>query len=89
MSPRARNDDGLLDVCLIDWPEGPGRTLSTVAAVILGKHEGCRTVRSWRCSQLDISSPKSLEYFGDGEIRCRGTDFHVRVLPGALRVIVP
>jgi diacylglycerol kinase (ATP) len=83
----AEPDDGLLDVCLID-PIGPFRFYRFFPRVYGGDHLERPEVHYYRSSVARVESPVSLALFGDGEFLCR-TPFSLRVIPQALRVLVP
>ena len=87
ITARAEPDDGLLDVCLID-PVGPFRFYRFFPRVYAGKHLERPEVHYFRSSTARVESPVPLPFFGDGEFLCR-TPFSLRIIPQALRVLVP
>ncbi len=89
MSPEASNDDGLFDVCLIEESDRPFKTFSTFLKVLAGRHGNSQGVKIWRAAELNIDIEGTVAFFGDGEILSRGSGFNIKILPGALNVIVP
>ena len=85
--PRAKLDDGLLDVCVFEkfgvWELG-----RYLPAILLGKHPGLAGVHYFQTAEFTCRSaePPPLELdgedAGDGPVK-----FSVK--PGALRVLVP
>lgn len=89
VSPQANNSDGLLDICLIEQSRSCTYLLKTIANTVRGRHIGMQGVRYFQSKSLSISTVHPVAFFGDGEIHQHGTSFDVRVIPSALRVIVP
>jgi diacylglycerol kinase (ATP) len=87
ITARAEPDDGLLDVCLVD-PVGPFHFYRFFPRVYAGKHLARPEVHYYQSSTARVESPVPLALFGDGEFLCR-TPFSLRVIPQALRVLVP
>ena len=87
IAPRARMDDGKLDVCFVRRVSKL-RLLRLFPVVFSGGHLSLPEVVYAQCSGLKIESERPLDIFGDGESIGR-TPAEVRVRPGALRVIVP
>jgi len=89
LAPRADIDDGLVDLCAIgDYPK-PER-LFRLPKVRAGKHADWKNVIYRQTNEVTVSSPKKLIAHVDGEpYRLPGDSFTVRVLPQALRVLVP
>ena len=89
LAPRANIDDGLVDLCAIgDYPK-PER-LFRLPKVRAGKHADWKNVTYRQTSEVTVSSPKKLTAHVDGEpYRLPGDSFTVKVLPQALRVLVP
>ena len=87
IAPRARLDDGKLDVCFVRRTSKL-RLLRLFPTVFSGGHLSLPEIEYAQCSALKIESPRPLDIFADGEfIGC--TPAEVRVRPRALRVIVP
>ena len=87
IAPRARLDDGKLDVCFVRRTPKL-RLLRLFPIVFSGGHLHMKEVVYAQCSGLKIESDPPLDIFGDGEYIGR-TPAEVRVRPRALRVIVP
>jgi diacylglycerol kinase (ATP) len=89
VSPGAANDDGQLDVCLIQKPKGRFRTLAVVLKAVSGKHLGLPCVRTWRTDRLIVEADTPQRFLSDGEVAQTSRRFRIRVFPRALNVIVP
>lgn len=89
LAPRADIDDGLVDLCAIgDYPKL--ERLFRLPKVRAGKHADWKNVTYRQTNEVTVSSPKKLIAHVDGEpYRLPGDSFTVRVLPQALRVLVP
>lgn len=83
ISPRARTDDGLLDVTLVG-PVGRLRLVSLFPLVYSGGHVHRPEVRTWNTPEISVAGEP-------GPVMCDGEyvgnlPVSVRVLPGALQV---
>jgi diacylglycerol kinase (ATP) len=87
MAPRARFDDGLLDVCVVG-AMSKLELLRWVPAAYRGEHLRNRRIAYFQASKVTLRSPSRLELFGDGEY-INDLPVMLEVLPGALRVLVP
>jgi diacylglycerol kinase (ATP) len=87
ITPFAEPDDGLLDVCWVD-PVGTFRLLRFFPTVFKGEHIEMPEVHYYRASAVQVETPAPMDFYGDGEYICK-TPFTLRVLPQALRVLVP
>jgi YegS/Rv2252/BmrU family lipid kinase len=87
ITPHARNDDGLLDICIIDKVSLPG-ALMRLPFVVVGHHGWMRPVTLERHTSVRIESAVPIEGQIDGEITLAST-YEISVLPDALDVIVP
>ncbi|MFJ4439274.1 diacylglycerol kinase family protein [Streptomyces sp. NPDC088923] len=93
--PRARPDDGHLDLLILD-PRGAGGWLRSLRT-LLRREEGTGPAHDtglppveyfrFRHAELTFTAPQPREY--DGETAAHGTRLTVSVLPGALTVLVP
>ena len=88
MTPEAKNDDGLFDICWIKNSKSRMEVFSILLKVLMGKHVDLPTVQSWQAEELFIRSEKALTFFGDGEKFQEDTQFHIRILPKALKILV-
>ena len=90
-APRARVDDGLMEICMVT-PISRLRFGKLIGLYQRGEHldspkmKGC--VRYRRAAQLEISANRDVMICLDGEIEM-GSHFVVECLPGAIRFIVP
>jgi diacylglycerol kinase (ATP) len=87
ITPLAEPDDGLLDVCWID-PVKTFRLYRFFPTVFAGEHITMPEVHYYRSSIARVESLVPLDLYGDGELLGQ-TPFTLRVLPQALRVLVP
>ena len=89
VSPGAVNDDGMLDVCLIENSKGLVQTLLIVGNVLRGTHVHSSSVRMWRASELTVYAQEPVGFLGDGEVHQTCSEVKIEVVPSALRVITP
>ena len=84
-SVRARLDDGLLDIRLLDG-ERPYARLRLLAAILVGRAAGSPGLRSWRAARLDVRSLAGpLRTARDGEVaEARREGFEVVKAPAAV-----
>lgn len=88
LTPDAIQDDGQLDFIYGDAMSRM-QTLRLLPKTFDGSHVQAPTVFSTRCTWLDVTSAEPIPVLADGEIIYRDArELHVRVLPGALRVLV-
>ncbi len=85
IAPRARLDDGRLDVCFVS-AISPLRLLRFFPRVFSGSHLGMLEVEYLQTSSLKVESERPMEVFADGEF-VGHTPVEVRVAPRALRVV--
>ncbi len=86
MAPRARLDDGLLDVCFVRRTSRL-RLLRFFPTVFTGAHLSLPEVEYVQAPALTLDCTPPMDVYADGEYICR-TPVEVTVEPGALRVIV-
>jgi diacylglycerol kinase (ATP) len=86
LAPKARLDDGLLDVCLIR-KINKLKLAFLFPTVYLGRHVGIREVEYFQVKRLRLMSEAPLDVYADGEYVCR-TPIEVGVAGEALRVVV-
>jgi YegS/Rv2252/BmrU family lipid kinase len=89
VAPGAVNDDGQMDVCLIQNSKNALDRLMIVLKVLAGRHANSPSVRLWRTDHLRLEAEKPLPFLGDGEIIPGFAKFDIRVVPGAVDLIVP
>jgi YegS/Rv2252/BmrU family lipid kinase len=88
MAPGARLDDGLLEVVIIE--DAPRlELLLNAPRVFLGAIEGFRCYRRFSVPQLVLRGEGPILYYRDGEPEAGAPQLEVRLLPRALRVLVP
>jgi diacylglycerol kinase (ATP) len=87
IAPRAKLDDGQLDVCVIAGMD-PFKLAGLFPTVYFGRHLGIRDVNYFQAARLRVETENPLEVYADGEWVCR-TPIGVAVEPGALKGIVP
>ena len=87
VTPDARSDDGLLDVCVIqELPKW--QFVTTFPKVFSGKHVDHRAVTMLQGAQIEISADRPFQVYADGEPVGR-LPATFSVVAGALRVVVP
>jgi diacylglycerol kinase (ATP) len=87
ITPRAKVDDGLLDICLVN-KMNKLKLLCWLPTIFFGAHLRLKHVEYFQAAQLRIETGRELELYADGEYACQ-TPVEIRLLPRALRVIVP
>jgi diacylglycerol kinase (ATP) len=87
IAPRARMDDGQLDVCVIA-SVNPFKLACMFPTVYFGRHLQIREVDYFQVARLRVETETPLEIYADGEYVCR-TPAEVSVEPGALKVLTP
>jgi diacylglycerol kinase family enzyme len=86
IAPKARMNDGQLDVCLIR-DISKLKLLSVFPTVYFGRHLGIREVDYFSVTRARVETDRPLDVYADGEhVGC--TPVEIGVEPGALRVIV-
>jgi diacylglycerol kinase (ATP) len=86
IAPRAKLDDGLLDVCLVAGMN-KFKLFSLFPTVYFGRHLGMREVEYLQTSRLKIETESAVDVYADGEYVCK-TPIEVGIARNALRVIV-
>jgi len=87
IAPRARMDDGRLDVCVVGSVD-PFKLFCMFPTVYFGRHLNIREVEYFQASRLRVETETPLDVYADGEFVCQ-TPVEIDVAPRALRVIVP
>jgi diacylglycerol kinase (ATP) len=85
VAPRAKMDDGQLDVCLV---RGVNRLklLTVFPTVYAGRHLKMKEVEYFQSSRLRVETEQPCDVYADGEYVC-GTPVEVSIQPGALRIV--
>lgn len=87
VAPKARLDDGELDVCLVEGMNA-FRLACLFPTVYFGRHLAVKEVHYFKAQSARVETEHPLEVYADGEFVCR-TPAEFSVVQGALRVIVP
>lgn len=87
IAPRARLDDGKLEVCVVG-AMAKARLLRLFPSVYSGRHLDVPEVKYFQADRLRIETEKPSDVYADGEYVCL-TPVEVTVERAALRVIVP
>lgn len=85
IAPRAKLDDGLLDVCTVG-PVGRFRLLRLFPTVYHGNHLKIPEVSYFQASRVRVETEHPLDVYADGEYVCR-TPVEVGVHKAALKVV--
>jgi diacylglycerol kinase (ATP) len=87
IAPRARMDDGQLDVCVIGGIDA-FKLACLFPTVYFGRHLSVREVQYFQAAHLRVETETPLDVYADGEFVCR-TPVEVMIEPGVLKVVVP
>jgi diacylglycerol kinase (ATP) len=87
IAPKAKADDGLLDVCVIGGIDR-FKLACTFPTVYFGRHLRIREVDYFQAAHVGVETETPLDIYADGEYVCR-TPAEIGVQSGALQVIVP
>lgn len=87
LAPRAKVDDGLLDVCVVPYLSRL-EMLRWVPRAYRGDHLKHPRIKYFQARTVTLRAASQMELFGDGEF-LQEVPVTIEVLPGALRVIAP
>jgi diacylglycerol kinase family enzyme len=87
VAPKAKMDDGLLDVCIVGALR-PVRLLRLFPTVYSGNHLKVPEVEYFPASRVRVETGDPMDVYADGEFVCR-TPVEIGVQRAALKVIVP
>jgi diacylglycerol kinase (ATP) len=87
IAPRAKLDDGTLDVCIVR-AMGRLKLFCLFPTVYVGKHLGFREVEYAQAETARLETESPLDVYADGEYVCQ-TPVEFSVARNALKVIVP
>jgi diacylglycerol kinase (ATP) len=87
IAPRAKLDDGLLDVCVVG-DINRLKLFCLFPTIYFGRHLGIPKVEYFQTDRLRLETKKPLDVYADGEFVCQ-TPIHVSLQSAALRVVVP
>ena len=85
IAPKARPDDGLLDVCLLRGIDS-FKLFCMFPTVYAGRHLDIREVQYFQSQRSRVDTEHPLDVYADGEYICR-TPVEISTARGALRVI--
>ena len=88
IAPRARLDDGLLDIVVFE-DAGALEILLNAPRLFFGTIEGFRRYRHLRAATAVLEGPPAFLHHRDGEPEAEAARVEVRLEPRALRVLVP
>lgn len=83
----ADNADGALDVCVVH-DVARIRLLAALTSLLRGSAISSNVFSAWRALRVTIETDRKAAFFGCGDLVAEGTKFEVRVMPGALRVLI-
>ncbi len=84
ITPRAVNDDGLLDVCVVGELSAL-QVIPRLPFVIAGAHEWMKQVHTYRAKKVIIRSEEILPAHLDGEL-IKDKNFLIEIVPKALKI---
>jgi diacylglycerol kinase (ATP) len=87
IAPRAKMDDGLLDLCVIA-DINRYKLAGVFPSVYVGRHLGIREVNYLQAARVRVETEKPMEIYADGEFVCH-TPAEIGIARGALRVLTP
>ncbi len=85
IAPRAKMDDGLLDVCIVGGVD-PFKLFCMFPTIYGGRHLNIREVEYFQSARAWVETEYPLDVYADGEYVCR-TPIEVSVERAALKVI--
>jgi diacylglycerol kinase (ATP) len=87
VTPRARPDDGLLDVCVVN-KMNKLKLLCWVPTIFFGGHLRLKQVEYFQARSVRIETARELDLYADGDFACP-MPVEISLRPRALRVIAP
>ncbi len=88
LSPQARLDDGLMELWLFDG-ENLEELLQQAWSLWSGKHVNSKRVKFMQFKKVILESDAPIYLQMDGEPEFGGMQVSIKVLPGALKVLIP
>ena len=85
VAPRAKMDDGLLDVCIVGAVD-PFKLFCMFPTVYAGRHLSIREVEYFQASRVRVDTEHPLDVYADGEYVCR-TPVEVGVHKAVLKIV--
>ena len=83
----ADNTDGALDVCVVN-DVARVRLLVALTSLLRGSTIASDVFSAWRATRVVIETDRHAAFFGCGDLVADGTRFEVKVMAGALRVMI-
>jgi diacylglycerol kinase (ATP) len=87
IAPRAKMDDGLLDVCIVGSLD-PFKLFCMFPTIYSGRHLSIKEVEYFQASRVRVETEHPLDVYADGEYVCR-TPVEISIQQAALRVVTP
>jgi diacylglycerol kinase (ATP) len=88
INPSGDPFDGHFEVCaVLAFP--PWAVLSMVVQFFTGQIDSSPYVKIWRCTEVRIRPQRAMDVQVDGEMIGALGEIHARILPGAVRVLLP
>jgi diacylglycerol kinase (ATP) len=87
IAPRARMDDGLLDVCIVP-PLRFLELLRWIPRAYRGQHLAHPRIVYFQAKHVSLASPSRLELFGDGEFMTE-LPASIEIAPRSVKIVVP
>jgi diacylglycerol kinase family enzyme len=87
IAPRAKMDDGLLDICIVGSVPS-FRLLRLFPSVYSGRHLEIREVEYFQATRVRVETAHPMDVYADGEYVCR-TPVEIAVQRTALKVVTP
>jgi diacylglycerol kinase family enzyme len=87
IAPRAKMDDGLLDICIVGGVDA-FKLFCLFPTVYYGRHLNVREVEYFHAGRVRVETERPLDVYADGEYVCP-TPVEVAVEPQALKVVTP
>lgn len=84
LSPNAKNNDGLLDVCIIDRPNNLLKQIYMLIKVINKKHVNLNWAKHLKLKKLSVLFEKKEHFMADGELLDSSDKFDFSVMPKAI-----
>jgi YegS/Rv2252/BmrU family lipid kinase len=89
LTPDARNDDGWLDLCIVE-AMGRGSVIRRLPRALNGSHTGESWATMLRAREIRIDSSEGFPFHADGEVvDTVRKSLTVKIVPQALNVIAP
>jgi diacylglycerol kinase (ATP) len=85
IAPRARMDDGLLDVCVVGAVD-PFKLFSMFPTVYRGRHLKIAEVDYFQTPRVRVETERALDVYADGEFVCR-TPVEISTAGGAFKIV--